>query len=587
MSDLLLQSANSMNIYRRALDVTGNNIANVNTEGYSRTRITVVENAPNFNGQTAIGQGSRSVDVSRGYQNFVAEQLQKATTYLSKYNTVDALSSQLNQLFPNGQSLLETGFDQYFSAWQTLANDPTNVSAKSSVLSNQSSLLDRISITNQSLQTLEKEVNNKISDAVSKINSIAQKLVDTSYKLAKTGNEDTQAKHNLLDTRDQLMKELNQLVDAKLFDRGNGTMEVYINNTETPLITDNRAIKLQALPNEYAKGLKKNTQLDVWMQQPGSGDMRNISGLSAGGELAGLIAFRDGLLTQVQDQFGLASAGVMIASNLLHRQGEDSFGQVGGDLFSANGQSSANFYTAFEQTAYANEKNQGSAQLSVNLYGANFSASNVYDARYQANPDLGALQPRTYLLERDLSRPSGFRLSDQRTGENVSILSGDGSIGNPLQFEGLEVVVAQGNLGQYDRFEIRFGHDSLQNAKAMITDPQRLAYRSVGAGVGDNTIATTIANLDQKLFLLQEEASPRSISRQTALQVGQYYNANHYALEAQTVLKDQIQQDRDASAGVNLDEEAQNMIQYQAMYQASAKVMQTSRKLFDLLRSVM
>lgn len=57
MSDLLIQSANSMNIYRRALDVTGNNIANVNTEGYSRTRITVVENAPNFDGQNSIGQG--------------------------------------------------------------------------------------------------------------------------------------------------------------------------------------------------------------------------------------------------------------------------------------------------------------------------------------------------------------------------------------------------------------------------------------------------------------------------------------------------------------------------------------------------
>ncbi len=587
MSDLLLQSANSMNIYRRALDVTGNNIANVNTEGYSRTRIAVVENAPDFNGKTAVGQGSRAVDVSRGYQNFVAEQLQKATSYLSKYDTIDALSSQLNQLFPNGQSLLETGFDQYFGAWQTLANDPTNTSSKSAVLSNQSSLVDRISITNQSLQTLEKEVNNKITDAVDKINSIAQKLVDTSYKLAKTGNEDTQAKHNLLDTRDQLMKELNQLVDAKLFDRGNGTMEIYINDTQTPLITDNRAIKLQALPNEFAKGLKKNTQLGIWMQQPGSGEMRNISRLSVGGELAGLVAFRDGLLTQVQDQFGLAGAGVMIASNMLHHQGEDSFGQTGGDLFSANGQSSANFYTAFEQIAYASENNQGSAQLSVNLYGANAVAGNTYDARYQLNSDLGALQARTYLLERDLSRPSGFRLSDQRTGENINILSGDASLGNPLQFEGLEVVVSQGNLGQYDKFEIRFGSDALQNATAKITDPQKLAYRSAGSGVGDNTIATTIANLDQKLFLLFNEESPRSISRQTALQVGQYYSANHYSLEAQKVLKDQIQQDRDSSAGVNLDEEAQNMIQYQAMYQASAKVMQASRKLFDLLRSVM
>lgn len=587
MSDLLIQSANSMNIYRRALDVTGNNIANVNTEGYSRTRITVVENAPNFDGQNSIGQGARAVDVSRGYQNFMAEQLQKSVNQLSKYQAIDSLSTQLNQLFPQGESLLEAGFDQYFSGWQTLANDPTDLSAKSALLSNQASLLDRVAITNQSLKTLEQEVNNKISRVVERVNGLTAQLVDNNFKLAKTGNDDTQAKHNLLDSRDQLMKELNQLVDAKMFDRGSGIVEVYINDTKTPLITDNRAIPLVTAPNAFGQGIQRNPQLDVYQQEPGSGVMRNVGALSVGGELSGLMAFRDGLLNRVQDELGFASAGVMIASNLLHRQGADSFGQAGGDLFSTNGQSDSNFYTAFEQKAYPNEHNSGSATLSVNLYGANFETGYPYDARYQANPDLSALRPRTYLLERDTAHASGFRLSDQRTGEHITILSGDGSTHNPLQFEGLEVMVSQGTLGDHDRFEIRFGRDALQQAKAIVTDPQKIAYRAVGAGVGDNSIAVNIANLDQKMFLIQQQESPRSVTRSSAIQVGQFHSANQYALEAQSLLKDQIQQDRDASAGVSLDEEAQNMIQYQAMYQASAKVMQASRKLFALLRSIM
>ncbi len=590
MSDLLTQSVNSMNVYRRALEVTANNVANVNTEGYSRTRITVVESPPEFNGQNAVGQGARAVDVTRGYHNFVNEQLQKATTYLSRYKAIDELSTQFERLFPNGESLLEAGFDHYFNAWQSLANDPTSTEVKSHLLQSQQVLTDRMAILNQTFKTLNAEVNGKITKTVDTINQLAQQLVENNMKLGRTGKESSQARHDLLDKRDQLMKELNQLVDAKLFERGNGIIEVYINDTKTPLINDNRAIRLEALPSAFAKGdkgLAKSEQLDVMIQQPGTGVMTSVGDLAVGGELAGLLAFRRSMLDRAQDELGLASTGLMIASNILHRQGVDTFGQTGGDLFSANGASDADFYTAFKQIAYHHEQNKGDAVLSVNLYGANFDASQTYATNYKVNPDLSALRPRSYLVVHDPDHPSGFRVSDQRTGEHIDVLSGNGTAQSPLQFEGLEVVVSKGTVRATDQFEIRFYRDAMNQAKVMIHDSQAFAYRAQGAGIANNDIALNMAGLDAKAFLLDQEESPRSLSRQTALHLGQFHQTNRYALEAQTLLAQQIQKDRDAAAGVSLDEEAQNMIQYQAMYHASAKVMQASRQLFALLRSVM
>jgi flagellar hook-associated protein 1 FlgK len=586
MSDLLINSAAGMNVYRRALEVTGNNISNVTTEGYTRTQIKISENAPNFSGGTGVGQGATAVDVVRNYHNFVGEQLQKSTTALGRFTTIQTFSTQLNQLFSQGNSLLKSGIDQYLAGWNTFANDPTTNSSKSSLLANHNQLTTMIDITNSTMSKLNEEINNKITDTTDKVNSLAQKLVDTNIALGKTSVDTVHVRNDLLDQRDQLMKEMNLLVDAQMFERSNGIIDVYAGNQKVPLITDNRVVGLQIEPNAYSlNNLQRNPQLDVWIQHPGTNQMVNVSQQLLGGELAGLISFRTQQLNRAQDDMGLAVTGMMIATNELHRQGIDAQGYAGLDVFSGNGNTDTlNAYVATEQAVYRNSQNKGNAALTANLYGA--QPPLPAPSSYISTPDVGALRARSYILEYDEKYAGGFRISDHRTGENITA-TGDGSIISPLQFEGLEVVVSDGLPHTGDRFELRFGSQTLEQFTQVLTDPNAIAYRLPGTGIGNNSIAANIAGISNRQILVNGTETPGSWLHQAAVNVGMAHASNTSGLDAQQALQKQIEAEKDASAGVNMDEEAQNLIRYQQSYQAATNVMQASRKIFDLLRSIM
>lgn len=586
MSDLLINSAAGMNIYRRALEVTGNNISNVSTEGFTRNQIKISENAPNFSGQTGIGQGATAVDVVRNYHNFVGEQLQKSTTSLGRFSTIQTFSSQLNALFSQGDSLLKSGIDNYFSGWQNFANDPTNNAQKQALIAGHEQLSTMVSITNSTMNKINDEINLQISDAVDKVNNLAQQLVDTNIALGKTTVDTQHVRNDLLDKRDLLMKQLNQLVDAQMFERGNGIVDVYAGNQRVPLITDNRVVGLQVAPNPFSlNSLQQNSQLDVWIQHPGTNQMVDVSQQLLGGTLAGLINFRTQQFNRAQDDMGLAVTGMMVASNELHRQGIDYAGNVGGDLYSGNGLTDPlNAYVSTEQPLDRHAQNKGNALLTANLYGANVPIPTP--SNYQTSPDIGALRARSYTLQYDEKYIGGFRVSDSRTGEDIRT-TGDGSTTAPLQFEGLEVVLANGLPHTGDTFELRYGSNTLRQFTQVLKDPNAIAYRAPGTGLGNNSIASNIAGISNREILVNGTETPGSWLHQAAVNVGMYHASNESGLDAQKELQKQIEAEKDASAGVNMDEEAQNLMRYQQSYQAASNVMQASRKIFDLLRSIM
>jgi flagellar hook-associated protein 1 FlgK len=149
------------------------------------------------------------------------------------------------------------------------------------------------------------------------------------------------------------------------------------------------------------------------------------------------------------------------------------------------------------------------------------------------------------------------------------------------------VVVSDGLPHTGDRFELRFGSQTLEQFTQVLTDPNAIAYRLPGTGIGNNSIAANIAGISNRQMLVNGTETPGSWLHQAAVNVGMAHASNTSGLDAQQALQKQIEAEKDASAGVNMDEEAQNLIRYQQSYQAATNVMQASRKIFDLLRSIM
>ncbi|HQR82667.1 MAG TPA: flagellar basal body protein, partial [Thiotrichales bacterium] len=238
MADLLLTASSGLRAFQQALNVTGHNIANVNTEGYNRQRLEINAGTPQLSAGGYVGTGARTVSINRVYQDYLSNQLNNSHTAISKYNNIDVYSTQLNGTLGDPEVGISAGMQNMFATWNTMANDPTNTSSPRFLLDSQAQLAMQVENYDSLRNDLIEQVNGQLSSSATQVNRITKELVFLNESLGSLNQRKELPANDLLDKRDQLVKELNKYMDTKVFQNDDGTIDVYTSDGKVPLITD-------------------------------------------------------------------------------------------------------------------------------------------------------------------------------------------------------------------------------------------------------------------------------------------------------------------------------------------------------------
>lgn len=621
MPDLLNTSLTGMLAFQRALDLTGHNIANANTPGYSRQVAEFTARIGGGSGSTYVGGGTQISTIKRMYDALLVEQLRISATGQARFSALNSLAGRVDSLLADADTGLNTGLQNFFNTMQDVANDPAEIPTRQALLGEADGIANRFRSLDQRLDTLETEVNERLTLAVDDINRIASQIADVNDKIAVAG---VGARPNdLLDRRDALVLELSGLVSVSTTIQDDGALNVFIGSGQS-LVLGTNVQRFGVRASEFDP-----TRVSV-VYEGASGSTPLDTALS-GGTLGGLLEFRSRVLDPSRQSLGQTAVAFVNQFNEQHNAGMDLRGNLGGDFF-------------------------GIDPPRV-LYSSNNAGSGTATA---AIDDLGAFTGADYVLEFD---GASYSLTRADNGQSIP-LTGSGTAADPFLADGMSIEVG-GAPAAGDRVMIRTGHNAAGTIESLISDPRAIALaaptraQSSLANIGDATISSVTvvdaadpallnsavieftspttysingagsfaytdgdpivvngssvtingvpavgdqftieanygASGDNSNALLLNDVQSNGVLDGGAISIGESYGqlvasvgGTAYQIQsglaAQNVVYANAEEAVLSKSAVNLDEEAANLIRYQQAYQAAAQVVNVTKTLFDSL----
>lgn len=325
MSSLLSIGTSSLAASQAALNTAGHNIANVNTPGYSRQSAVLATKPGQYTGSGYYGKGVDVTTVARSYNDFQIRQVAIATAISASDTVRSEKLSQLEQVFPTGSNGLGSGVNQLLNSFSDVAQSPTDLSARSVVLARADELAARFRTASGNLDEIQHGISAQMTGDVASINSIATHIAAVNQQVANaTGSGQTP--NDLLDLRDQLIRDLNKYVQTATIKADDGSLTVMIAGGQ-PLVLGTTSSAVTLKPNTLDPARQifyiKQSGLDVPLDENSLG----------GGEMAGLLKFQNTDLQQARDQLWKMALTVGDALNKQNSLGLDLSGAAGGKFF--------------------------------------------------------------------------------------------------------------------------------------------------------------------------------------------------------------------------------------------------------------
>jgi flagellar hook-associated protein 1 FlgK len=621
-----------LNAAQVGIMTTSHNIANASTEGYNRQQIIQSTNTPMFTGAGYIGQGTNVLTIRRIYDQQLSEQVLAASTGAAEMDSYLAQIGQIDNLLADPSAGLSPALSSFFSAVQEMAANPASIPARQAMLSASQSLVSRFQSIDQRMTDIRSGVNGMVASEVTAINSYATQIAEINQRIIMAqAAGPNQPPNDLLDQRDQLIADLNTKIRATTITQNDGTYSVFIGNGQ-PLVIGTLPYSMNAVaspddPERIVVALTSPTGSTVYMPES----------MLSGGSLGGLIAFRSESLDAAQNALGRIALTLAQNFNDQHRLGQDLDGDLGGDYFDmsqmgttirANANNIApagtvtaaiSDYSALTASDYRLTSNGGGNYTLLRL---SDNAVLVNNAALPATVDGMAISVagapaanNSFLIQptragatnlalaignaRDIAVAAPIRtsaaLANTGTGsisagtvntppppnanlqQPVTItftsattfnVTGTGT-GNPV---GLTYPTASGDI-TYNGWTIQISGSPATNDVFTI-GPNT-------AGVSDNRNGVLLGALQTARTMENGTATYQSAYSTIVAQIGNKAREVEITGEAQQSLLEQAQSTRDQLSGVNLDEEAANMLRYQQAYQAAAKAINIASTLFD------
>ncbi|MDP5134845.1 flagellar hook-associated protein FlgK [Rheinheimera baltica] len=322
MSDNLLRIGTSAIMANSTLlNTTSNNIANVNTSGYSRQRT-------EFESQIlGLGVGQGTTD--RLISEFTSIQLRRDTSKLAFAKQYTAEANRIDGLFSNPANSISTAMNDLFQKLQTANNDPNAISTRQLIISSSESLIDRFATLSNLVLDQATYVNQQLDLDLTETNSLIKNVSELNRAILSFGSGDNaQPPLDLLDRRDEALRMLSEKLDIKVLDSGDGEKLVFM-STGQSLVVENGEFSILSLngnpdPNVRNVELSLNSKPSV---------VRNLGIEELGGQIGGLLKFRDDLLIPTQMQMGQLALAMADTLNSQNKLGMNGNGDLGGNLF--------------------------------------------------------------------------------------------------------------------------------------------------------------------------------------------------------------------------------------------------------------
>ncbi len=310
--------------FQRALEVTAHNIANAGTPGYSHQSVDLSSRQGGLTPAGPIGSGVQLAQIRRGFDNLLFSQLIGTTSALGR-NRVMAERSQLidSLLGPNGFDL-SGAINSLSARMQDLSTDPTSIAARTAVLADAGALANRFATLDIRFQELRTNSNNQLRAMTTEVNQLTAKIGDLNVRISQF-NPASGDPNDLLDQRDQAVRRLSELLDISVHRVDGNIYNVSIANGQS-LVVGGDVARMSAIPSEYDQ-----TELVIALDF-GSGP-QVVDRLLTGGELAGTLGFLRDVLTPAQNEIGRLAMALASAVNAQHTRGLDLNGDLGLDLF--------------------------------------------------------------------------------------------------------------------------------------------------------------------------------------------------------------------------------------------------------------
>jgi len=308
-----------------AMNVTGSNIANVNTPGYSRLRPDFgsigVFNAASDQQQVGV----KITSIERLYDRYLDQQVVQQEQYgaysQSQLDVLNNVQTVFNESTGGGINDL---LSQFWGAWSQLSANPSGITERDSLVSISQSLASMINQKANELINIQNDTNNEISSDVTKLNTDLAQLADYNDKIAQIQNGGGTAA-DLCDKRTELLKNISQIADVNYYEEKDGSVNVYISNGRSLVEGSNVwNLNVKANPNN------SNYYDIVFADSPN----QVINGDLKGGQLAGLIDVRDNKVAGYLNDLDSMASTIITKVNALNSSGYDLNGNVGGNFFS-------------------------------------------------------------------------------------------------------------------------------------------------------------------------------------------------------------------------------------------------------------
>ena len=318
-----------LNAAQAGMLTTSHNIANASTAGYNRQEIVQGTNTSTFSGAGFLGQGTHVQTVRRVYDQFLGRQVLSAEAGAAEMDAYRAQISQIDDLLADTSAGLSPALAAFFKGVQDVAANPASIPGRQSMLSTAQALAARFHALDQRMTEIRDGTNQQIAGQVTQINTYSSQLADINQRiiLAQARGAE-QPPNDLLDQRDQMLKDLNLLVRVSTIVQGDGSFNVFIGNGQ-PLVVGNQSYQLKAV-----QAADDPERTNVAIVGVGATVLTMPESQITGGSLGGLLSFRSQTLDGAQNALGRVALTLAQNFNDQHRLGQDLTGALGQNLFS-------------------------------------------------------------------------------------------------------------------------------------------------------------------------------------------------------------------------------------------------------------
>ena len=525
---------------QRAIATTGHNIANVNTEGYSRQEVLLGTRSPEKVGQVEVGTGVEVSNIRRAHDSFLMRDVQTRSGSNGYFQLYAETAQSVDGLLADPSTGIAPAMNKFFAAMEAVAANPSSAPERQVLLSEAQMLTQRFNYVDTRLSEFAGQLNTRMANMTDDINALATDIAQLNESIVALNTESRGAPNDLLDRRDQAITDLSKLIGVQTTKQDNGAINVMIGKGQR-LVIGNSAEQLRMTLPAAQDGPSR-----LYLSVP-SGAESEVTSKLTGGELGGALDAGAKLINKARREVGLLAIGITETFNRQHSQGSD-----------LNGDQGEAFFQNLDAAVTGSRDNSGLVAVTANITQEQNLTGDGYSLRYEE---------------------AGIRLTNLSSGDSQLVDAG------VLELPGLSITIPQqeadGVVG--DMFFIEPTLGAASSMTVALTDPSKIAAANQGSAVGDNRNMLSLIELRDAKTLKGGTQSYTSLYGSTLSSIAVETRSAISNSETEQSLLRSAEDRLDGLRGVNLDEEATNLIRYQQAYQAAAQVISVANDIFDTL----